>query len=271
MRTMAIALLLATLFLSLPPSAGAAEACQFVLGFKALHDAIPDKVGDCLANQSYTPDSGDAVQQTIAWHGQGGLLVWRKADNWTAYTDGSTTWVNGPFGIQRRANTERFAWEADYSKMVRASLNLSHLTSGAGSFAAASGTSGWGSATVVTTGQSSSGRVTASQTVRASSSGSQSGTRVEATIAQTLSLETEEAARAALAAWKPDGWEPVSAPTIGDESVAYRRTLSDATGAEMVGYAILFRRDSLLGLAVGVGQADRVSLDDVVATARGLE
>jgi plastocyanin len=39
--------------------------------------------------------------------------VWRKADNWTAFTDGHQTWLNGPFGLQRRLNTTRFAWEGD--------------------------------------------------------------------------------------------------------------------------------------------------------------
>jgi hypothetical protein len=39
--------------------------------------------------------------------------VWRKADNWTAFTDGYRTWVNGPAGLVRRLNTERFPWEGD--------------------------------------------------------------------------------------------------------------------------------------------------------------
>ena len=43
----------------------------------------------------------------------GGLLVWRKADNFTAFTDGGTTWVNGPNGLQSRPNGERFSWEND--------------------------------------------------------------------------------------------------------------------------------------------------------------
>ena len=50
------------------------------------------------------------LQQTT-----GGLLVWRKADNWTAFTDGYRTWINGPNGLVQRLNTERFEWEADYA------------------------------------------------------------------------------------------------------------------------------------------------------------
>lgn len=41
-------------------------------------------------------------------------MVWRKADNWTAFTDGHRTWINGPNGLQQRLNIERFAWEPDY-------------------------------------------------------------------------------------------------------------------------------------------------------------
>jgi lipoprotein-anchoring transpeptidase ErfK/SrfK len=43
------------------------------------------------------------------------LLVWRKADNFTAFTNGATTWVNGPQGIQARPNGQRFPWEANPS------------------------------------------------------------------------------------------------------------------------------------------------------------
>ncbi len=66
---------------------------------------IPDVVGQPLENEHYGAN-GDSLQQTTK-----GLLVWRKADNWTAFTDGSTTWINGPFGLQSRPNTDRFDWE----------------------------------------------------------------------------------------------------------------------------------------------------------------
>ncbi len=84
-----------------------AADCRFVLGFSALHALIPGIVGDCKVDQHYNPLNGDALQETTA-----GLLVWRKADNFTAFTDGHSTWVNGPRGLQQRLNTERFDWEA---------------------------------------------------------------------------------------------------------------------------------------------------------------
>ena len=62
-----------------------------------------------MENEHYNEIS-DSVQQTT-----GGLMAWRKADNWTAFTDGYRTWVNGPNGLQQRLNTERFEWEADYA------------------------------------------------------------------------------------------------------------------------------------------------------------
>jgi hypothetical protein len=91
-----------------PPRPTPAATCRFVLGFLALQTLIPARVGACRDNEHYDAGSGEAVQHTT-----GGLLVWRKADNSTAFTDGASTWVLGPHGVQRRPNTERFPWEAN--------------------------------------------------------------------------------------------------------------------------------------------------------------
>jgi predicted Rdx family selenoprotein len=91
-----------------PPSIQAQQQCTFVLGFQAIHQMIPSVVGDCVTNEFHNPETGDGLQLTA-----NGLLVWRKADNWTAFTDGYRTWVNGPFGLQTRLNTQRFDWERD--------------------------------------------------------------------------------------------------------------------------------------------------------------
>lgn len=93
---------------SIPTAAPTVAPCTYVLGFKALHDLISDKVGACADSEVHTPANGDALQHT-----SGGLLVWRKLDNWTAFTDGYRTWVNGPNGLQQRLNTQRFSWEAN--------------------------------------------------------------------------------------------------------------------------------------------------------------
>jgi len=83
----------------------AGSGCQFVLGFQSMHDQIPAAVGDCVDDQTFAAN-GDAIQHTTK-----GMLVWRKNDNWTAYTNGARTWLNGPYGMQSRRNTDRFQWE----------------------------------------------------------------------------------------------------------------------------------------------------------------
>ena len=92
------------------PGAAAAPgtACQYQLGFTALHNLIPAIVLGCLTDETHNVANGDGLQNSAA-----GLLVWRKADNWTAFTDGYRTWINGPFGIQQRLNTLRYSWEAN--------------------------------------------------------------------------------------------------------------------------------------------------------------
>ena len=91
---------------SIPPVSNLpTNGAGFRLGFKTLADLIPDVVGLPVENERYAAN-GDAVQATTS-----GLLVWRKADNVTAFTDGSTTWLNGPLGLQHRPNTQRFNWE----------------------------------------------------------------------------------------------------------------------------------------------------------------
>jgi hypothetical protein len=107
------AVLLGLLLLLLPTSASAQQPCGFALGFKAIADQIPGMVGQCLEDEHFNIANGNAEQRTTAHHGNGGLLVWRKADNWTAYTDGYWSWVNGPYGLQKRLNAERFPWEGD--------------------------------------------------------------------------------------------------------------------------------------------------------------
>ncbi|MSQ23762.1 MAG: hypothetical protein EXR58_04295 [Chloroflexi bacterium] len=95
-----------------PVPVAAEAACRFQLGFLAIQQQIPVEVGGCLEDEYFNTGNGNAEQHTAA-AGNGGLLVWRKADNWTAYTDGYRSWVNGPFGLESRLNTERFPWEND--------------------------------------------------------------------------------------------------------------------------------------------------------------
>lgn len=84
-----------------------AQDCSFQLGFRALHHLIPDVVGDCLDDEQHNPETGVTRQSTT-----NGQFTWRKADNWTGFTDGQHTWISGPEGLQQRLNSERFHWEA---------------------------------------------------------------------------------------------------------------------------------------------------------------
>ena len=91
-----------------PALAQAVGPCSYKFGFKALYDQIPNVVGSCGENEHFEPSTGNTLQKT-----SGGLLVWRQADNWTAFTNGSTTWILGPYGLVRRPNAgPLFDWEA---------------------------------------------------------------------------------------------------------------------------------------------------------------
>ena len=79
-----------------------------MLGFKSMRDLIGHEiVGECLENEHHGAN-GDGLQKTTD-----GLLVWRKADNRTAFTDGYRTWIDGPNGLEQRLNTELLPWEAE--------------------------------------------------------------------------------------------------------------------------------------------------------------
>src|SRR5262249_32350218 len=89
-----------------PSRAPTPVPCTFTLGFARLAMLIPDQVGSCVDNETHDPVSGNTIQHTTK-----GLLVWRKDDNLSAFTDGYRTWAEGPAGIDSRLNTEKFEWE----------------------------------------------------------------------------------------------------------------------------------------------------------------
>lgn len=104
-RALTIVLLLSTTLPLLAFSSTVdAEGPALSTDFKALHDMIPGVVGNAVSDIRY--DSVGATQRTT-----NGLLVWRRENNSTAFTNGYRTWVNGPYGLQQRLNSDRFAWE----------------------------------------------------------------------------------------------------------------------------------------------------------------
>ena len=107
MKRLALSLILAlaTTVATVSPTPAQATP-EFRNGFETLAQLIPDIVGQPLANEQFNPQMGQATQPTT-----GGLLVWTKVTNTTAFTDGSTTWIIGPSGLQVRPNSVRFEWE----------------------------------------------------------------------------------------------------------------------------------------------------------------
>lgn len=106
-RVLIGALVLVATSLAIAATALAQPKPEFTLGFRALADLIPNVVAEPVENEHHGAN-GDSLQATSR-----GLMAWRKADNWTAFTDGATTWINGPNGLESRPNGERFSWEKE--------------------------------------------------------------------------------------------------------------------------------------------------------------
>lgn len=255
--------------------------CHFVLGFKALHDAISNVVGNCTSEEQHNADNGDGLQPTTGANSAGGLLVWRKADNWTAYTDGFHTWINGPNGLQERLNSQRFPWEADYDMLF--TLTLSDLPSGlvavpdvtgpitnAALVAASSnptqeqawiqesGRTGgylasysWNGAAAV---PSTIVVVSYAQTFQSEASAQSAMTEVQATTPQ---LNTATGTL-----------QSISAPKVGDQSIAFTSTATLTVQGQSVPvtyYTIVFRVGSNVGFVVTGGLSANADLNQAVA------
>jgi poly(3-hydroxybutyrate) depolymerase len=103
--------LLALLSLQSAAPVAAQTACRFGGGFALLRDQIGTATaGDCVEDEhpATLPDApgGALVQRTTR-----GVFVWRPTDNWTAFADDNTTWINRGDRIFQRPNGDRFWWE----------------------------------------------------------------------------------------------------------------------------------------------------------------
>jgi hypothetical protein len=65
--------------------------CEFIGGFKEIHDQIPDIIGDCINNEYHNSTNNDGFQDTISG-GRRGHLFWNSGENTTSFTDGTNTW-----------------------------------------------------------------------------------------------------------------------------------------------------------------------------------
>lgn len=96
----AVAVALASLVVSLAfaraPVVLAAD-CQFVFGFRTMHDRLPDVVGDCAENEHGTADGTGSEQTTTR-----GVLTWSRATNVVTFRGGDQTWTLDGAGSLRR-------------------------------------------------------------------------------------------------------------------------------------------------------------------------
>ncbi len=81
-------------------------ACQIAPVFLMLRDLIGrERVGECVGAMARN-DAGDVNQPTTR-----GILTFRTTDLVTAFSDGQTTWLFGPNGLESRPTGTRLAWE----------------------------------------------------------------------------------------------------------------------------------------------------------------
>jgi hypothetical protein len=114
-----LAAVLPFMFLGAPAIHAEGIHCSINNGFANLAGMIPNQVGGCLTNE-YRISNGNMVQETV-----GGLLSWNPKDNIPEFTDGTTTWVLGPLGLQSRSNTDHFAYEAPVSNVAGVNITSS--------------------------------------------------------------------------------------------------------------------------------------------------
>jgi len=88
-------------------------ACQLAPVFLMLRDLIGrDRMGDCTS-AVIRSDSGDFNQPTTK-----GMLTFRPSDLIVAFSDGQTTWLYGPNGLESRPTGTRLAWENTATTVV---------------------------------------------------------------------------------------------------------------------------------------------------------
>ena len=98
--------LAATLLLALiPTTVLAVQSCALAPAFEPLRDAVGvESMGECSSDAVEV--AGELTQQTTR-----GVLVRRAVDGVATFTDETTTWLDGPEGIESRAKNDRLSWE----------------------------------------------------------------------------------------------------------------------------------------------------------------
>jgi hypothetical protein len=85
-------------------------SCQLAPTFVMLRDLVGrDRVGEC-SGPMIRNDNGDVNQPTTR-----GIMTLRMADLVPAFSDGQTTWLYGPNGLESRPSGGRLPWETTTS------------------------------------------------------------------------------------------------------------------------------------------------------------
>ena len=88
------------------PAVAQTESCQLAPVFMMLRELVgKERAGDCTG-PVIRSDAGDLSQPTAR-----GTMTFRSGDLVTAFSDGQTTWLFGPRGLESRPNTSRLPWE----------------------------------------------------------------------------------------------------------------------------------------------------------------
>ena len=110
MRRRAASIAVATLMLlavvSVWPVWAQSTSCQLGPAFLMLRDLIGrDRAGECVGPMIRN-EAGDINQPTTR-----GIMTFRTGDLVVAFSDGQTTWLYGPNGLESRPSGSRLAWE----------------------------------------------------------------------------------------------------------------------------------------------------------------
>jgi hypothetical protein len=89
------------------PAWAQTTSCQLGPIFVMLRDQVGrDRVGECTG-PVVRNEAGDMTQPTTR-----GILTLRSTDQVVAFSDGQTTWLFGPNGLESRPSGSRLAWES---------------------------------------------------------------------------------------------------------------------------------------------------------------
>ncbi|MCC7369478.1 MAG: hypothetical protein IT306_13705 [Chloroflexi bacterium] len=99
------------------PAVAQTGACQLAPVFVMLRDLVGrERVGEC-AGPAIRNDAGDFTQATAR-----GTMTLRSSDLVATFSDGQTTWLYGPRGLESRGSTGRLPWETAATTAVTGPL-----------------------------------------------------------------------------------------------------------------------------------------------------